>query len=202
MSHLGASIVAAGLLASCTDQMAPNDAAPPTGPAFLSAPATPGNSGIYRFQFEFFTIAVDSRNQLISFTGLASSIADFCAGLGQVNIMDLQLKPHDAGQINSHIVDRVASIQVVAEPPGLTDDLCAGIRNAPVLYRGTANFKRTDNLFGDPATVGRAASVGWTSEGVLTDVMNGGQVHYNEEVRLRIDTADVFQEDVSRIHIN
>lgn len=202
MCRLAAPIVATALVVSCTDQTAPSDVPPPAALNALGSSAAPASSGIFRFQAEFFTIAVDSKNQLISFTGLESSLADLCAGLGQFSIMDFQLKPHDAGQINSHIVDRVAPVQIVAEPAGITDDLCAGgIGNMPVLYRGAANFKRTDNLFGDPATVGKAASVGWTSEGVLTDLVNGGEVHYNEEVRLNISTADVFKEDVSRIHI-
>lgn len=201
MCRLAVPVVTTALLVSCTDQLGPSDVPPPPALQALSGAAAP-SSGIVRFQAEFFTIAVDSKNQLISFTGLESSLADLCAGLGQFSIMNFQLKPHDAGQINSHIVDRLAPVQVVAEPAGITDDLCAGgIGNAPVLYRGTVNFKRTDNLFGDPATVGKAASVGWTSEGMVTDVVHGGQVHYNEEVRLGISTQDVFKEDVSRIHV-
>jgi hypothetical protein len=93
MCRHAAPILAIALVVSCTDQTAPAKVAQPVWPDALGGAVSPVNSGIVRFQGEFFTIAVDSKNQLISFNGLASSIADFCAGLGQVNIMDFQLKP-------------------------------------------------------------------------------------------------------------
>jgi hypothetical protein len=117
--------------------------------------------------------------------------------------MDLQLKPHSAEEVNSLIVDRESPVQILALPDEPTD-LCSDLSGAPVLYSGTAAFHETDNNETPTGSEGgRANSFGWTSRGVLDDLVNGGQVQYSEEVRLLINPqTEEFTVLVSNIRVH
>jgi hypothetical protein len=190
--RLAAPLVAAALVLSCTEKTAPTEAAPYRPPVafdFINGPASPGNSGIFRFQDVVFEITFDFNAGLVSVHGLLNTVADLCADLGEFDLMDLQLKPHSADEVNSLIVDRDSPVQIMAIPPeGLGESFCADFSGAPVLYSGTATFRETDNNETPTGSEGgRANSFGWTSRGVLDDLVNGGQVRYSEEVRLLIN---------------
>jgi hypothetical protein len=165
--HGAAPIIAAVLALSCTERTAPPDAAPPAPPVsfdFLNGPDSPGNSGIFRFQDVVFEIAVDESAGLVSLHGLLNTVADLCADLGEFDLMDLQLKPHSAEEVNSLIVDRESPVQILALPAeGVS---CESLSGAPVLYSGTATFRETDNMKLPLArrAAGRTPSVGPRSE--------------------------------------
>ena len=202
-----APVIAVVLVLSCTERTAPSDAAPPA-PAvsfdFLNGPDSPGNSGIFRFQDVVFEVTFDFNAGLISVHSLTNSIADLCNDLGEFDLMDIQLKPHSREEVNSLIVDRESPVQILAFPPGgLGESFCSDFSGAPVLYSGTVAFRETDNNETPTGTEGgRANSFGWRAQGVLDDLVNGGQVHYNEEVRLIISPRDEFKEAVSKITIH
>jgi hypothetical protein len=201
--HLAASVVSAVLALSCSGRTDTTAASSSPSFDFTNGPASPGNSGIFRFQGFVLEIAVDGKAGLVSFHGLQNTIADFCNGLGQLDLMDFQVKPHSAGEVEALIVDRVSSVQIVALPANPTD-LCTDLSGAPVLYRGTAAFHRTDNNFTPTGTEGgRADSFGWTSEGKLDDLINGGQASYSEEVRLLINPkTNALTVPVSKINVH
>jgi hypothetical protein len=206
--HSAAPIIAVVLILSCTERTAPPDAAaPPTPPVsfdFLNGPDSPGNSGIFRFQDVIFEITFDFNAGLMSVHGLINSIADLCNDLGEFDLMDIQLKPHSRDEVNSLIVDRESPVQILAIPPeGLGESLCADFSGAPVLYSGTVAFRETDNNETLEGTEGgRANSFGWRAQGVLDDLVNGGHVRYNEELRFIISPRDEFKVAVSKIHIH
>lgn len=197
--RIAAPILAVAVFGSCAESTDPSADGSGLVFNFTNGPASPGNSGIFRAQGGFFSLVVDPKAGLISVVGLESSIADFCNGVGGEDIMDFQVKPHSAGEVNSLIVDRDVPAQIVA----LVPPTCAALSGAPVLYRGTAAFHRTDNNFTATGLEGgRANSFGHTAEGVLDDVVNGGRANFSEEIRFVIDpiTADVSVR-VSRITV-
>lgn len=181
--HYAAPIVVAALAVSCMESTEPSGRDSRLMFDFTNGPASPGNSGIFRFQGGWFSIVVDPNAGLISIVGLQNTIADFCSGAGQFDLMDFQVKPGSAGEVNSLILDGNAPVQIVAlAPPS-----CAGLSGAPVLYRGTAAYHRTDNNFTEMGTEGgRANSFGHTAQGVLDDLVHGGHVNYSEEIRFVI----------------
>jgi hypothetical protein len=203
--RLAAPLVAAALALSCTEQTAPPEAAPYSPPIafdFINGPASPGNSGIFRYQDVVFEVAVDESAGLVSLHGLVNTVADLCAGLGEFDLMDIQLKPHSADEVNSLIVDRESPVQIFALPAeGVS---CESLSGAPVLYSGTVTFRETDNNETPTGTEGgRANSFGWTSRGVLDDLVNGGQVRYSEEVRFVINPqTEEFRVLVSNITVH
>jgi hypothetical protein len=204
--HDAVPIIAVVLVLSCTDQTAPPDAAPPAPPVsfdFLNGPDSPGNSGIFRFQDVVFEVTFDFKAGLISVHALTNSIADLCNDLGEFDLSDIQLKPHSREEVNSLIVDRESPVQILAFPPGgLGESFCSDFSGAPVLYSGTVAFRETDNNETATGTEGgRANSFGWRAQGVLDDLVNGGQVHYNEEVRFIISPRDEFKVAVSKIRV-
>jgi len=204
--HGAAPILAVVLVLSCTERTAPPDAAPPAPPVsfdFLNGPDSPGNSGIFRFQDVIFEITFDFNAGLVSVHGLTNSIADACNDLGEFDLMDIQLKPHSREEVNSLIVDRESPVQILAIPAeGLGESFCSDFSGVPVLYSGTVAFRETDNNETPTGTEGgRANSFGWRAQGVLDDLVNGGQVHYNEELRFIISPRDEFKVAVSTIRV-
>jgi hypothetical protein len=201
-------LVAATLAVSCTEQTAPTDAARQSLPIsydFINGPSSPGNSGIFRLQDVVFEITFDFNAGLVSVHGLTNSIADLCTDLGEFDLMDIQLKPHSREEVNSLIVDRESTVQILAIPPeGLGESFCSDFSGAPVLYSGTVAFRETDNNETPTGTEGgRANSFGWTAHGVLDDLVNGGQVHYNEALRFLINPqTDEFRVLVSTIKVH
>ena len=205
--RLATPLVAVALVLSCTKQTAPTETAayaPSVSFDFSNGPASPGNSGIFRFQYEPFFFAFDQRARIFSVHGLQNTIADLCAGLHEVDLADVQQKPHSAGEINALIVDRESPVQILAFAAEPTGDFCTDFSGAPVLYSGTVAFRRIDNNQTlDGSEGGRANSFGWTSRGVLDDLVNGGQVSYSEEVRLLINPqTGEFRELVSNIRVH
>jgi hypothetical protein len=189
--RLAAPLVAAALAISCTERTGPSDVARPTPPVsydFINGPGSPGNSGIFRFQDHyFFGVFVDESAGLISIQGLENTVADLCADLGEFALADFQLKPHNAGEVNSLLVALSSHVQILALPaePG---DFCEDLSGAPVLYSGTAALHRTDNNFTETGSEGgRADAFGWSAHGVLDDLVNGGQVQYSETLRVLVN---------------
>jgi len=190
---------AAALSLSCGEQAVPTaaDATPPSF-NFINGPTSPGSSGIFRVQGADFFIAVHPEAGLISVHGLQNTFAELCAGLGQLDLVDIQVKPQSAGEIQALITTGESSVQIVPLVPAT----CAALSAAPVLYRGTAWLQNTDNNFTPTGTEGqRANSFGWISLGVMDDLVHGTQVRYSEEVRGLISPADGFAVIVSRLEL-
>lgn len=201
-------LVAATLAVSCSEETAPTDAARQSLPisfGFINGPSSPGNSGIFRFQDVYFEVTFDFDAGLVSVHGLENSIADLCNDLGEFALGDFQLKPHNLDEVNSNIVDRDSPVQILAIPPeGLGESFCADFSGAPVLYSGTVAFHRTDNNLTETGSEGgRGNSFGYTAQGVVDDLINGGQVHYNEEIRIGVNPqTDEFFLRSLHIHIH
>jgi len=173
-------LLVAALVGACDEANAPD---PATSFDLSNGPANPGHSGLFRIQQEFLTATRDDAAGLVSLIGWTHSVADFCDAIGTLNLVDAQLRPHDAGEINSLMVDREAPVQIYSVGP--TDRLCLNLRGATPLYQGTARFQRTDNNFTETGTEGgRANSFGWTADGILRNTLTGAQVQYHETVRI------------------
>jgi hypothetical protein len=182
--HHAVPILAVAVLGACAESTDPSADGSRLVFDFTNGPASPGNSGIFRSQGGFFSVVVDPRAGLISFVGLQNTIADFCNDAGEFDLMDFQVKPHSAGEVSSLILDGDAAVQIVALAP----PTCANLSGAPVLYSGTAAYRRTDNNFTETGTEGgRANSFGHTAQGVLDDLVHGGHVNFSEAVRFVID---------------
>lgn len=190
----------------CTEQTAPTDnptTRVPIASNFIKGPSSPGKSGLLRYRDFYLEVAVDERAGLISIHGLKNTVAEVCAGQGDIALGDFQVKRHRAGEVNAKVVDRSSPVQILAFPPNPTD-LCSDLSGAPVLYSGTVTFRRLDNNLTPTGTEGgRANSYGWTAHGVVDDLVNGGQVHYSETVRFLINPkTGEFRVLVSNIRIN
>jgi hypothetical protein len=190
--RLAAPLVTAALAVSCTERTGPSDVARPTPPVsydFINGPGSPGNSGIFRYQDNyFFGVFVDESSGLITIQGLENTVADLCAGLGEFALVDFQLKPQNAGEVNSLLVALSSPVQILALPAESSGDFCEDFSGAPVLYSGTVALHRTDNNFTETGSEGgRADSFGWSAHGVLDDLVNGGEVQYSETLRALIN---------------
>ncbi len=141
---------------------------------------------------------------MVSIQGLENTVADLCADLGEFALVDFQLKPHNAGEINSLLVALTSPMQVVALPAEPSGDFCEDLSGAPVLYSGTVALHRTDNNFTETGSEGgRANSFGWSAHGVLDDLVNGGQVHYSETLRVVVNPqTGEFRELVANIRLH
>lgn len=165
---------------------------------FMNGPASPGNSGVFRIAATDFFFSVHADAGLIVIHGLQNTMAHLCMGVGELDLVDLQLKVHSAGEIQALITNRTSSVQILPLAP-LT---CAGLSAAPVLYRGTASLVNTDNDFTPTGTDGqRANSFGWVSHGDLDDLIHGGRVRFREEVRRLVSPSDTFAALVSRLDL-
>jgi hypothetical protein len=204
MSHRSIGIALLGgmtlMLGSCTE---PSAAGPDTPAEFGTAPSSPGHSGIFRFQDTYIDAIGDGKAGLIAVIGIVSSIQAFCDGLEDFNLADVQLKPHELGEVSSRINMKDATIQVLALPAVSQGDFCLDFAGQPVLYRGTGSVQRTDNNFTPTGTNGgRADSFGLSTTGRLTDLVHGGTVQFSGSYRLLITPDDQFQELVSRVVIS
>jgi hypothetical protein len=189
-------LLAAALGQACTDHTTPVE--PALG--LVNEVAESGN--IFRFRDEFVIITRHDEAGLISITGWPGSVADLCNEVGTGDLMDFQVKPHTAGELNAMITNRDAFVQILALTP--TQRLCRDLQEDPVLYRGTAFLRRTDNDFTETGTEGnRANSFGWRINGVLTSVSDAARIQYSEQVRIVINpqTGEV-NEEVVRIALN
>lgn len=145
-------------------------------------PTQPGSAALFRFDDVIFQVTRDEEHGLISINGLRNTVAEFCADLGDLELMQFQIKLHSAGEANALIVDRESPVQILALGPD--QFLCRDLQDAPVLYRGTAAFRRLDNNFTPTGTDGgRANSFGWAAHGELEEVATGGRVHYEEHAQ-------------------
>lgn len=206
LARLAVPIAAAVLVVSCTERTAPADAA---SFGFSNGPESPGESGIFRSEVGWFEVARDESAGLISLNGWPGTVASFCDHLAAGDVfefaekMDQQTKPHIADEVNALLVDRETSVQIL-ELASPAVRLCRDLREAPVLYSGTAAFHRTDNNLTETGTEGgRANSFGWTSQGMLEEVATGRRVHYNGAVRLLINpTTDELTVILSRINVH
>jgi hypothetical protein len=149
-------------------------------------PAQPGSAALFRFEDLVFQVTRDEEHGLLSIIGLRNTLAEFCAYIDDFELMQFQIKLHSAGEVNALIVDREAPVQILALGPDQL--LCRDLQDAPVLYRGTAAFRRLDNNFTPTGTDGgRADSYGWSAQGDLEEVATGRRVHYEEVTRNVID---------------
>jgi hypothetical protein len=172
--------LAATLIAGCGGDTATTE--PTIRLETAARPAQPGSAALFRFEDLVFQVTRDEEHGLISINGLRNTVAEFCADLGDFDLMQFQIKLHSAGEANALIVDRESPVQILALGPD--QFLCRDLQDAPVLYRGTAAFRRLDNNFTPTGTDGgRADSYGWGAQGVLEEVATGRQVHYEEQVR-------------------
>jgi|tagenome__1003787_1003787.scaffolds.fasta_scaffold20781292_2 hypothetical protein len=204
MSHRSIGIALLGgmtlMLGSCTERTA---AGPDTPAEFGTAPSSPGQSGIFRFQDTYIDAIGDGKAGLIAVIGIVSSIQDFCGGLNNVNLAEFQLKPHQLGEVTALITMRNATIQVLALPAVSQGDFCLDFAGQPVLYRGTGSVVRNDNNFTPTGTDGgRADAFGLSASGRLTDLVHGGTVQFSGDYRLLITPDDAFRELVSRVTIS
>ncbi len=174
---------------------------PESLPAAAARPATPQEAGIFRFEDFLFLITRDEEAGLISIQGLRNTVAELCADLGDLDLAQFQLKLHNAGEVNALLYDRESPVRILALEPGQL--LCRDLLDAPVLYRGTAALRRTDNNFTPSGTDGgRANSFGWSAQGTLEEVSTGRRVNYQEVVRIEIDPQTEEQRVlVSRIGV-
>jgi hypothetical protein len=172
--------LAATLLAGCGGDPAATE--PPIPLQAAVRPAQAGSAALFRFEDLVFQVTRDEEHGLISVNGLRNTVAEFCADLGDLELMQFQIKLHSAGEANALIVDHESPVQILALGPD--QFLCRDLQEAPVLYRGTAAFRRLDNNFTPTGTDGgRADSFGWSAQGVLEEVATGRQVRYEERTQ-------------------
>jgi hypothetical protein len=175
---------------------------PEAGLAAAVGPAEPGASGLFRFEDVIFLVTRDEVAGLISVHGLNNTVAEFCAGLGDLDLAQFQVKPQTAGEANALISARESPVQILGLEPGQL--LCRDLQDAPVLYQGTASLRRTDNNLTPTGTEGgRANSYGWMATGVLEEVATGLAVNYLAVTRFEVDpqTGQEFVL-VSRIEVH
>ena len=172
-----------------------------SSPAATVRPATSQEAGVFRFEDVLFLVTRDEEAGFISIQGLRNTVAELCADLGDLDLAQFQLKLHTAGEVNAVLYDRESPVQILALEPGQL--LCRDLLGAPVLYRGTAALRRTDNNFTPSGTDGgRANSFGWSAQGMLEEVSTGRRVNYQEVVRMKIDPQTEVQTVlVSRIGV-
>ena len=91
--------------------------------------------------------------------GWPHSVADFCDFVGTGGSADHQSKPHNAGEVNSLIVDRDATVKVFVVGPN--DRLCINMRDATPRYQGTGSLLRTDNNLTESGTEGGSRQLVW-----------------------------------------
>lgn len=193
----------AAILTSCNSSTAPRGDRP-TSFGFTNGPESPGNSGIFRFEDAFAALIFDFDAGLLAVIGLNTTIAEFCEGAEDpFSLADVQIKPHEHGEVNSLIVSKSTPIQIVAIPEESEGDFCADFADQPVLYSGTGSVQRTDNNLTETGTEGgRANSFGFSSQGTLEDLVNGGEVQFSGILRLLITPDDEFREINSDITIS
>lgn len=185
-----AAVILTAFAMGCAAEQAPLEPDPALEPAFnlTNGPATAGPF-VIRSAGQFAWVATDPARDLVSINGLgavdpASSV--FCTGTGSSDVWSIQEvivtlgsgSPTDRalllGRNNTqHVYSGILAFY--SEP-----DFCAAIQR-PRLAQGRGNLSSFDNgLWGaDPGS----HSFGWAAEGVLEDLVNGGQVHYSEEQR-------------------
>lgn len=186
---------------ACSERTEPDSAPPPVTFGFINGPQSPGNSGIFRGEDFFFAVIADFEAGLVAVIGLENTIAELCSEEGEFDLAALQLKPHEFGEVNSLITMQDAPVQVFAIPDN-PQGFCTDLAGAPVLYSGTASLQRTDNNFTETGTEGgRANSFGWSAQGVLTDLVNGGEVHFSGVRRFLISPQDEFRQVLSKLTI-
>jgi len=163
-------------------------APPTTGTAdhrafnYSNGPGTPGQSGVIRFGDFVGFFVVDPEHGLLSIHSTSTPLAQICTGTPPVvDILDIQLVEAASGL---HAVFQGDEHNVLIYPvldPAATFD-CSVLVNLPLLAAGQVRLIRTDNDLlagGQPG----ADAFGWQATGVLTDLQNGGTLHYNEIVR-------------------
>jgi hypothetical protein len=193
----------AAMLGSCTHSTAPRDDRT-TSFGFINGPESPGNSGIFRFNDTYADLIFDFDAGLLAIIGLNTTVAEFCAGAEDpFDPADFQVKPHQLGEVNSLIISKSTTIQILPIPAESEGDFCADFADQPVLYSGTGSIVRTDNNFTATGTNGgRANSFGFATQGTLQDLVNGGQVQFSGILRLLITPDDEFREIVSDVTIS
>jgi hypothetical protein len=191
--------LAAVLAMSCTEGTAPTGAAPSASFDFTNGPAEPGRSGLYRTADGFLEAVDDETNRLLSLHGLQNTLEDLdCSdpSTAEFDLIAQQIRPHAGDVFNALMKADASTVQIYS-----WDDLDAFGCLAEPIYRGTVSFVRTDNNLGG-TTGQRANSWGWTAQGELTDLVNGGTVQYNEVARFMISPDDEFRVVVATIKIH
>lgn len=155
---------------------------------FTNRPAAAGPF-VMRRADQFVWVGIDPARGLLSINGLgtidpASSV--FCTGTGSLDVWSLQEVVlelgGDAPTVRGLLLGRENTQHVYGDVLAFLSepDMCAAVQ-LPRLAQGRGNFRVTDNdLFGGGPG---GNSFGWAAEGILDDLVNGGQVHYTEEQR-------------------
>jgi hypothetical protein len=177
-------LLGAAVTLACSDRAPQPLVGPRPAFDFTNGPASPGESGILRFNDLWLEVISDPVAGFKTIHGLPGSVDDFCDGLGAIDEASIQVKTQSAGEVNSLVFNHAQDVQVFAYIPGR---ICLTLRGVTPVARGTVNWRRTDNNLTPTGTEGgRADSFGFTSEGTL-DAAGGGQVRYSDELRLVIN---------------
>jgi hypothetical protein len=199
----GPSALALAVLAvGCSDGgFAPPTSSPADRPAFnySNGPGTPGQSGVIRFGDFVGIFVVDPEHGLLSIHSTSTPLAQICTGTPPVvDILEIQLLEAASGlhalfQGDEHNV----LIYPVPTFPVATFD-CSVLVSLPLLAAGQVRLIRTDNDLTAGGQPG-ANAFGWQATGVLTDLQNGGTLHYNEIVRPLITP---FSTEIQELVVN
>jgi len=188
--RLAATVILTAFAMGCAAERAPLEPDQALEPAFnfTNGPAAAGPF-VMRRGDQFVWVAFDPARGLLSLNGLgvvdpATSV--FCTGTGSLDVWSLQevalALGGDDPTVRGLLLGRETTQHVYGDIHAFLSepDMCAAVQLSR-LAQGRGYFRVTDNdLFG--AGPG-GNSFGWTAEGILDDLVNGGQVQYNEEQR-------------------
>jgi len=188
----------AGVQFGCTDHDTPTA---PARPAYNFVNG-PGNAGPYvvRVQgpfppgFGYFLIGIDIARNRLSVIGLGSldpAQSSGCKPDGAFSILDIQEVFTPSGAVKFLADGQTVTQHVYALDAGggwldvwNNTGLCDALK-LPRLAQGTGVFHYTESNL---SLSGKAPdSFGWRAQGTLDDLVNGGQIRYQEEARLIFD---------------
>ena len=146
--------------------------------SFSNGPSTPGRSPIIRIEGRNAFFIVDETRGVMSFHGMDITLAQFCAGDRDFDMLNRQFIQVPSGAINALFTSDDHHVWIY---PAAPFD-CAILPSLPLLASGQTRLVRTDNDltgFGGPG----ANAFGWSATGMLTDAVSGRPLRYNETVR-------------------
>ena len=146
--------------------------------SFSNGPSTPGRSHIIRVEGRNAFFIVDGARGIMSFHGQNVTLAEFCAGERDFDIMNRQFIEVPSGAVHALFTSDDHHVWIY---PAAPFD-CAILPSLPLIASGQTRLVRPDNDltgFGGPG----ANAFGWSATGTLTDAASGRPVRYNETVR-------------------
>ena len=188
--RLAATVILAAFALGCATEQAPLEPAQVPEPVFNFTNG-PGAAGpfVVRMADKFLWVAFDPARDLVSVNGLGSidpASSVLCTGTGSLDVWSIQEVVLELGgdnpTVRAMLLGRENTQHIYRDIVAFhsAPDICAAVQ-LPRLAQGRGNFRVTTNelLFAGPG----AESFGFTAEGILDDLVNGGQVQYNEEQR-------------------